>query len=407
MVFVCQRIVLLLLGIKSELLKPEYLPFYSSALPLLGSIDRQNEILNACTVMSSFSYAEINHSDMTLSESIYCELGKMQALGRLSPFTINTLKALNIDLMADDTKNQALRLRKLVHEEYLNDFDTFSNFFRDDTEFSIFLQNYIEEEVTSPAFISSFPLALSRTLKVIVLVFSSLSLAPVIPVFPPTSENEDNYIALLLREDEYVIARYVNQTSDVIESAKETSESARSCRCGQGAKKEASDIKSCVKYSSRCPCKQSLSPCNDGCRCICCGNPLGSPDVGKRLSVPLKRKRRLHEGTTKAIYAPDFLARRGYGTIAGAWCILEKIIIAETLKKLKFNNANHDSNFIYSLFVEVAGHLTNKFGMLPCTLSRTSQDFDKQLDLICKKDELFKKLLLIQARANIYGCVYN
>ena len=123
--------------------------------------------------------------------------------------------------------------------------------------------------------------------------------------------------------------------------------------------------------------------------------------------MPLKRKRRLHEGTTKAIYAPDFLARRGYGTIAGAWCILEKIIIAETLKKLKFNNANHDSNFIYSLFVEVAGHLTNKFGMLPCTLSRTSQDFDKQLDLIYEKDELFKKLLLIQARANIYGCVYN
>lgn len=239
---------------------------------------------------------------------------------------------------------------------------------------------------------NSVLLALSNVLRITIVIYSSISSYPLIPLIPKESPSTNVPIYVAFNQsgkghyDALATISIKNMSADANNSEGQNQEKRKSCSCGKGGAKDKSK-EFCNSYGSRCKCFQNITGCSSLCRCLNCGNPHDKRIPVQEAEPLLQRKRRKHNNIP--LSSLDFLQRLKEPLVLDN---LEEFEIF-TLQLILHDKMDVDNDILYEVFSSIL--LSAGFNTIP------SKDKVKALvSNLLRERELFTLTLIQELRQN-------
>ena len=277
--------------------------------------------------------------------------------------------------------------------------------FATDGKFQGDLQVFRQNSSQASNLLCSLPIVLANIVKAPIVILTDMQSAAVIPVVPESvCENDIIWMSYqcgkfrsLHRDQKLCVDPNVKKmTTEKGVTQHPSSDTARSCRCGKGAKRKQEELSSCFEYKSKCPCFRSLGGCTDSCSCLGCKNPYGNRMSNPNEVTSSGSRTRRPQNSTKSISGAMFLQSNNCARLPSIWNRFEEFVLHEVV------NATADKVHLdTTLLPEIYNKITSSACGLRYGLSiKTRTDVTKKLDSLVRNGSLCRKLILEQAKVN-------
>lgn len=310
-------------------------------------------------------------------------------------------------------KEIATALRRVIVDEWLVNKDHYEPFLTSGQNYYSEAKAFLQEGHFASQLGNAMPLAVSNALRIPIVVFTSMSNFPVLPVSPRERVLSENPICLVydmncaghydavasiprlsMEEEGWQPLSEQTMTSNRPESLPHVS-----CRCGQGANRKKQESVSCHEYRTGCKCYQNVLGCNDYCQCINCCNPRGiKVNISQPTAQIASRKRRHHENTTLAMSGKSFSEQKAGGTTVVHWTLFEELVLMGLILALMGKDLL-EPEILHQEYNRLV-NLVESTKIKHCLGKKTQQQVARKFSTLISSKRVFEKLMKEQARLN-------
>lgn len=169
-------------------------------------------------------------------------------------------------------------------------------------------------------------LAVTKILRLSVVIFTSLDYIPVVPVVPvdPVISSRCLVIGFTASNGVYHAVEKISTIANAVvpqTNVGVTEKMRDACSCGRGAAKKDSNRTFCKQtvggVPSRCGCYKLMSGCSERCRCVSCENPYGTSRNAKSCYTITRTRQPSKLKGQKSKSGAEFLLDLGVSPVLG------------------------------------------------------------------------------------------
>jgi len=311
-----------------------------------------------------------------------------------------------IDVATSSIEQMATALRRTVVDEWLSNAADYEPFLLSGQDYQEEANAFLQDGYFAAELGNAMPLAASNALHIPVVVFTTMSNFPIIPICPRDIILTNTPI--FLAYDMNFAGHYdaIRQCGTLQQENKEQTESSSSqrenqqitCRCGKGAKRKNKNIISCHEYKSGCKCFQNVVGCSMYCQCVNCSNPRGKKIQGTAQIACSSRKRRHHECSTERLSGKSYTEIKAGGTTTVHWTLFEELVLMQIMLALLASD-KLEPEALYREYSHVVDTVTST-SMRRCLGKKTERQVCQKLTTFLSSQQVFETLMKEQIRLN-------